>query len=129
MSYLLHFLGICLEYAIVVGSDVIEHSVDFFRQLFAIFCNFFSNHLDAAERADTSLQRLICLQTNDNILARNDVARFKGIDSHDSAGVNLQSAAGFSLFYQQFLYSVGAFGRSCGRTCQEAVITIIRMIV
>src|SRR5699024_6133730 len=88
VSSLLHFLGVGLEHAVVMGGDVVEHLVYFFRKLFAKLGDLFSDHPDAAERADTSLKRLIGLQADDDVLAGNDIARTESIDSHDSAGVD-----------------------------------------
>ena len=112
-----------------MSSDVIEHSVDFFRKFFAVFSYFFSYHFDSAERTDTSLQRLICLKTYDNIFSRNYVSRLESIDSHNSAGVNFQSAAGFSFLYKKFLNSRGTFFCSLSRSCQEAGVAVIWLVV
>ena len=89
VSDLTHFVGICLEYAVIVGREVVEHIVDLRRQGFAVFLDLFSDHLDTAKRADTSLERLVCLQSDDDILAGNDVARIKCVDTHDAACVYL----------------------------------------
>ena len=129
MSDLTHFVGVCLKNAVVVRREVVEHIVNFRRQCNAVLLHFFSDHLDAAERANTSLKRFVCLQSDDDILARNDVAGAECVHAHDAARVNLQRTACFALRDQKLVHLVTAFLGSLCRSREETAVTVIRMVV
>ncbi len=89
VSYRSHFAGICLENAVIMRCDVIEHIVNFFWQLCTVLFEFRSYHFNSAERTNASLQRFIGLKSHDDILTRNDVSRSVSVNSHNSACINL----------------------------------------
>ena len=129
MSDLTHFVRVCLKNAVVVRREVVEHIVNFRRQCNAVLLHFFSDHLDAAERANASLKRFVCLQSDDDILARNDVAGAECVHAHDAARVNLQRTACFALRDQKLVHLVTAFLGSLCRSREETAVTVIRMVV
>ncbi len=129
VSYLSHFVRICLENSIVMSGYVVKHIVDFFWQLLSVFLYFFSYHLDSAKRTNTSFQRFVCLKSHDDVLAGHDISRPESVDSHDSAGVNFEGAACFSFRNQKFLHFFEAFFCSFGCSREETSVTVVRVVI
>ena len=123
-----HSLVVSLVGLVVVGKDLVEVCA----RLVAVLLAGFFGHLDAAERHEGALQRLVGLQTHDlfQVLeAFADVARLMARDRRNDIGVHIEHAALLAFFSLQFLQLAPQLFCCVGRACKEGLVSFVGGVV
>ena len=122
-------LGICGEYAVVVGLVVLELLLNLGRNLIAVLLARITDHAHAAERIACTLERLIGLQADDNLVVLVEIARAEGRDGDNGLGVDITDTALFALLREQCIELLTQRSRACGSRSQKSAVTIIRGVI
>lgn len=78
MTRFTNVLGVCGEYAVVVGLVVLELLLNLGRNLVAVLLAGIAHHTHAAEQIACTLEQLIGLQADDNLVVLVEIARAEG---------------------------------------------------
>ena len=122
-------LGVCGEYAVVVGLVVLELLLNLGRNLVAVLLARITDHTHAAERIACTLERLIGLQADDNLVVLVEIARAEGRDSDNGLCVDITDTALFALLREQCIELLTQRSRACGSRSQKSAVTIIRDVI
>ena len=128
-----NFRSVAVEHSLVVGLVVVgKDLVEVSARLVAVLQARFFGHLDAAERHEGALQRLVGLETHDlfQVLeAFVDVAGLVARDARNDIGIHIEHAALLAFFSLQFLeFTPEFFGGVC-RACQKFLAAFVCGVV
>ena len=129
MTRFTNVLGVCGEYAVVVGLVVLELLLNLGRNLVAVLLARITDHTHAAERIACTLERLIGLQADDNLVVLVEIARAEGRDSDNGLCVDITDTALFALLREQCIELLTQRSRACGSRSQKSAVTIIRDVI
>ena len=129
MTRLADVLGVRREYAVIVGLVILELLLDLRGDLVAVLFAGVAHHTHAAERVACTLQRLVSLETDDDLAVFVEVAGAERGDSDDGFGVDVADAALFALLGEQGIELLAQSGRACGSRREESAVAVIRGVV
>ena len=129
MTRFTDILGVCGEYAVVVGLVVLELLLNLGRNLVAVLLARITDHTHAAERIACTLKRLIGLQTDNYLVVLVEIARAERRDGDNGLGVDIAYTALFTLLREQCVELLTQRSRACGSRSQKSAVTIIRGVI
>ncbi len=129
MACLTDVLGVRREYAVVVGLVILELLLDLRGDLIAVLLAGVAHHAHAAERVARTLERLVGLETDDDLAVLVEVAGAERGDGDDGFGVDVADAALFTLLCEQRVELLAQTGGTLGRRREERAVAVIRGVV
>ena len=128
-----HLGGVGVKDSLVVGAGVLsEDLVELCAGLIAVGGAGFLGHLDAAVGHESPLQGLVGLDAHDLLQILQVLINVAGAvrgQAADHVGLHVQNAALGALFLLQLLQGVPELVGGVGRTCQEALVPVVRSVV
>ena len=133
VARLLHLRRIRHENALVVGRRILGENLMQLRvRLIAVVLAGFLRHLDAAERHERALERLVGLKTHNLfqvLVGFADVAGAVSGQAGNDVRLHIQHAALRSLLFLQFLENAPEFIRRLRWAGEEALVSRVRLVI
>ena len=128
-----HLVSIDIEYTLVMCFMIFcEDFMQFLTRCISVCCAGFLSHLYSTVRHECSLQRFVCLQTNDCFQifhAFIDISRAICCDTGNYFCFHIQNAAFCTFFFLQLLQFSPQFICCLCRSLQESFISVIWCVV
>ena len=133
VARLLHLRGVGHEHAFVVGRRVLgEDPVQLGVGFIAVVAAGFLRHLDAAERHERALERLVGLKTHNLLqilVGFADVAGAVSGQAGNDVRLHIQHTALRALLFLQFLENAPEFIRRLRWAGEEALVSRVRLVI